>query len=161
MRAEKVPEKDPQFQNAEDIFEKVQLRMLSVARESFTQIFYPGADGLLAADFLMNFADNNYNGEKQIREALKGKQKFTEDVTGETFRRSVNRALHSANDALVRSEKESGDNDHMAVASSRCARLAQRRPCAQGSVARKRRLYREGTIPRANNRRPDPGVVKG
>lgn len=93
MRAEKVPEKDPQFQSAEDIFEKVQMRMLSVARESFTQIFYPGADGLLTADFLMNFADNNYNGEQQVKEALASKQKFTNDIDSDTFRKKCEARL--------------------------------------------------------------------
>ena len=44
---------------------------------------YPTAEKLINADFLMNFNDNNYNGEKQIREVLKQKQKFTED-TGQT-----------------------------------------------------------------------------
>ena len=38
MNAEKISEKDPQFQSARDIAEKVRLRMLSVARESFTQL---------------------------------------------------------------------------------------------------------------------------
>lgn len=47
----------------------------------------------MTADFLMNFTDNNYNGEKQIREALKGKQKFTEDITGDTFRKKCEQRL--------------------------------------------------------------------
>jgi hypothetical protein len=93
MRAEKVPEKDPQFQSAEDISEKVQMRMLSVARESFTQIFYPGADGLLMADFLMNFANNKYNGEQQVKEALASKQKFTNDIDSDTFRKKCEQRL--------------------------------------------------------------------
>ena len=54
---------------------------------------FPQAEKLATADFLMNFTDNNYNGEKQIREALKGKQKFTEDVTGETFRKKCEARL--------------------------------------------------------------------
>ena len=36
-----------------------------------------GGDDLLTADFLMQFTDNDYNGEKQIRQALKAPQKFT------------------------------------------------------------------------------------
>jgi hypothetical protein len=93
MIAEKTPEKDPQFQSARDIAEKVRLRMLSVARESFTQLFYPGPDALLTVDFLMNFADNNYNGEKQVKEALASKQKFTTDIDSDTFRKKCEQRL--------------------------------------------------------------------
>jgi hypothetical protein len=93
MNAEKTPEKDPQFQSARDIAEKVRLRMLSVARESFTQLFYPGPDALLTADFLMNFADNKYNGEQQVKEALASKQKFTNDIDSDTFRKKCEQRL--------------------------------------------------------------------
>ena len=41
----------------------------------------------------MNFTDNNYNGEKQIRDALKAKQKFTEDTSSETFRKKCEQRL--------------------------------------------------------------------
>ncbi|CAN5217344.1 DUF499 domain-containing protein [soil metagenome] len=88
---------DPQRVGAEDMLGKIQLRMLSVARESFTKIYYPGntggEDALLAADFLMNFADNNYNGEQQIRQALAAKQKFTDDTGSDTFRKKCEQRL--------------------------------------------------------------------
>ena len=93
MKADKVPEKDPQFQAAEEILEKIQMRMLSVARESFTQIYYPAADDLFSADFLMNFADNNYNGEAQVKDALNNKQKFTAEIDGDTFRKKCEARL--------------------------------------------------------------------
>ena len=35
----------------------------------------------------MEFRDNNYNGEKQVKDLLLQRQKFTEDVTGDTFRK--------------------------------------------------------------------------
>ena len=41
----------------------------------------------------MQFKDNNYNGEKQIRDTLKAKQKFTEDITSETFRKKCEQRL--------------------------------------------------------------------
>lgn len=41
----------------------------------------------MSADFLMEFTDNEYNGEKQIRELLLQKQKFTLDVADDSFRR--------------------------------------------------------------------------
>lgn len=93
MEAERVPDNDPQKVAAIDMLDKIRFRLLSTARETFTTLFYPQADKLMTADFLMNFTDNNYNGEKQIRDALKGKQKFTEDVTGETFRKKCEQRL--------------------------------------------------------------------
>ena len=47
----------------------------------------------MSADFLMQFTDNNYNGEKQIRDTLKAKQKFTEDIASETFRKKCEQRL--------------------------------------------------------------------
>jgi hypothetical protein len=75
MEAEKVPDNDPQMVAAKDMHDKIRFRLLSTARETFTTLGFPQGEKLATADFLMNFTDNNYNGEKQIRDALKGKQK--------------------------------------------------------------------------------------
>ncbi len=93
MDKEKVPDSDPQRATATDLFDKVKLRLLSAARETFTRLTYPHGDQLMNADFLMNFTGNEYRGEQQVREALKGKQKFTEDVTGDTFRKKCEARL--------------------------------------------------------------------
>ncbi|MDK2973391.1 MAG: hypothetical protein PWP23_3146 [Candidatus Sumerlaeota bacterium] len=92
MDDEKVSEKDAMRVEAQQLTDKIQGQILSAAREAFTRLYYPsfkpGSNeaALLTADFIMNFTDNNYNGEKQIREALKSKQKFTEDTTSDSFR---------------------------------------------------------------------------
>src|ERR1019366_3616099 len=39
--------------------------------------------------FLMKFESNKYNGEDQILQVLKDKQKYTEDVSSETFRKKI------------------------------------------------------------------------
>jgi len=93
MNVEKVPDKDPQRTGALEIFDKIQLRILSSARETFTTLTYPTANQLMSADFRMNFTNNEYRGEKEIREILKKKQKFTEEVTGELFRKKVEAKL--------------------------------------------------------------------
>lgn len=93
MEAQKTPDSDPQFVSAQEMHDAIRLRLLSAARESFTRLHYPGGDGLLVADFLMNFSDNNYNGERQIREALAAKQKFTEDIESDTFRKKCEQRL--------------------------------------------------------------------
>lgn len=91
MDAEKVSENDPQRVLASQLHDTIQLRLLSAARESFTKLHYPHEQGgkpvLLVADFLMQFTGNDYNGEKQIREALKSKMKWTDDISSDTFRK--------------------------------------------------------------------------
>lgn len=41
----------------------------------------------------MRFQGNRYDGEEQVREVLKEKMKFTEDVSGETFRKKCEQRL--------------------------------------------------------------------
>jgi hypothetical protein len=93
MDVEKVPQNDPQRTLGTETQDKIQLQLLSAARETFTTLTYPTADKLMNADFLMNFNDNNYNGEKQIREVLKQKQKFTEDTRGDIFQKKCEARL--------------------------------------------------------------------
>src|SRR5207249_2219877 len=45
------------------------------------------------ADFLMKFESNKYNGEDQILQVLKDKQKYTEDVSSDTFRKKIEARL--------------------------------------------------------------------
>lgn len=93
MDTEGIPASDPQRLTAVDMYDKICARLLSAARETFTTLIYPHMDGLKTADFLMNFTDNNYNGEKQIRDALKNKQKLTEDITSDSFRKKCEERL--------------------------------------------------------------------
>jgi hypothetical protein len=93
MESERVPDNDPQKVAAQELRERIQLRLLSAARESFTALTYPTADRLVTADFTMNFTDNEYNGEKQVRDVLKTKQKFTDEITGDTFRKKCEQRL--------------------------------------------------------------------
>jgi hypothetical protein len=97
LEADKVPSNDPQLIAAHELQDGIQVQLLSAAREAFTRLYYPARQGdkdvLLEADFLMNFSGNEYHGEDQIREALKSKQKFTEDVDTDTFRKKCEQRL--------------------------------------------------------------------
>ena len=93
MEAEGTAANDPQRLAAIEMYDKICNRLLSAGRETFTTLIFPNMDALKTADFLMNFTDNNYNGEKQIRETLKGKQKFTEDITSDSFRKKCEERL--------------------------------------------------------------------
>jgi hypothetical protein len=79
MEADKVPPTDPQFKQADELRDRLLGQFLSAVKETFSTIHYPthqaGKDVLNPADFLMKFESNKYNGEDQILQVLKDKQK--------------------------------------------------------------------------------------
>lgn len=87
MEEEKVAANNPQFEKAMEKLHKVKLELLQASRETFVSLYYPAKNGLMKADFFMEFTGNDYNGERQVRDLLIQRQKFTEDITGETFRK--------------------------------------------------------------------------
>jgi hypothetical protein len=93
MDQEKQPPNDPQRVSALDKLDKIMLSLLSAARETFVTLTYPHIDKLVNADFKMEYSNNQYRGEQQVRETLKTKQKFTEDVSSETFRKKCEARL--------------------------------------------------------------------
>jgi hypothetical protein len=72
-------------------------QFLSAVKETFTTLYYPTRQGsqdvLNPADFLMTFEGNNYRGEDQILQVLEEKQKFTDDVSSDIFRKKVEARL--------------------------------------------------------------------
>ena len=83
---------------AKDLADRIRGNFHSAVRETFTTLWYPPiADQptpmLVNADFSMKFDGNKYSGEQQILDLLKEKQKFTEDVSGETFRKKCEQRL--------------------------------------------------------------------
>ncbi len=93
LTAEGTPANDPQMVQANELQDRIRQNFHSTVRETFTTLWYPTAAGLMSADFAMRFHGNRYDGEEQIRAVLKEKMKFTEDVTGDTFRKKVERRL--------------------------------------------------------------------
>lgn len=97
MMADKVPASDPQFKQADELKDRILTQFLSAVKETFTTIYYPtrqsNNDALNAADFLMKFESNKYNGEDQVLQVLKEKQKYTDDVSSDIFRRKVEQRL--------------------------------------------------------------------
>jgi len=87
MDQEKLPPNDPQRISAQEKLDKILLSLLSAARETFVTLTYPYTESLVSADFRMEYSNNQYKGEQQVRETLKSRQKFTEDVASDTFRK--------------------------------------------------------------------------
>ena len=94
LHEEGVADGDPQMQQARDtLLPRFLAQFHSAIRETFTTLYYPTRDRLSKVDFLMEFRDNHYDGEEQVRQALGGKQKFTNDVANDTFRKKVEQRL--------------------------------------------------------------------
>ncbi len=97
MERDRVPETDPQFRQADELLDRILGQFLSAVKETFSVLHYPTKQGdketLASADFLMKFEGNKYNGEDQIIQVLKDKQKHTEDIASETFRKKVEARL--------------------------------------------------------------------
>jgi hypothetical protein len=93
LQTDKVPDNDPQMAQAKELADRIQQNFHSAVRETFTTLWYPTESGLVDADFRMKFDGNKYSGEQQIIDVLKEKMKFTEDVSGETFRKKCEQRL--------------------------------------------------------------------
>lgn len=93
MIAEGAPDNDPQLVQARELLDRIQTQFLSAIRETFTTLYFPTKDRLMSADFLMEFTNNRYQGEEQIIKTLKDKLKYTEEVSGDLFRKKVEQRL--------------------------------------------------------------------
>jgi hypothetical protein len=84
---DKIPESDTQFQQAQDILHKVELNLLQTSRETFITLYYPTAEGFESSDFKMEFKNNRFDAEEQIRNVLIDVMKFDKNTSSDTFRR--------------------------------------------------------------------------
>jgi hypothetical protein len=100
MDQEKIPANDPQRVSALDKLDKIMLGLLSAAKETFVTLTYPHGDRLVNADFRMEYSNNQYHGEQEVRKTLKDKQKFTEDVASDTFRKKCEARLFTQKSML-------------------------------------------------------------
>lgn len=101
MQEEGVADNDPQMLQARDqLLPRFVAQFHSAIRETFTTLHYPTRDRLATADFLMEFKENRYDGEEQVVKALAAKQKYTEDISGDTFRRKVEARLFTQKSML-------------------------------------------------------------
>lgn len=83
---DELPESDPQYKQASSLFDKINLELLQALRESFVTLYYPKRMGLINDDITMEFEENNFNIEEQIKNLLIDKAKFDTNITGKEFR---------------------------------------------------------------------------
>ncbi len=101
MNEEGVADSDVQMQQARDqLLPRFLAQFHSAIRETFTTLYYPTRDRLAKVDLTMEFRENRYNGEEQVREALASKMKFTTDVESDGFRRRIEARLFTQQSML-------------------------------------------------------------
>jgi hypothetical protein len=92
--AERMASSDQQYRDAENSQDKITLSLRSALQETFTTLVYPGRDNTLrVTDYRIHFENNQFDGEKLIRDTLEQKGKFTTDVSSDTFRKKVEARL--------------------------------------------------------------------
>lgn len=93
LKAEGTADSDPQLAQARDLLDRIQNQFGSALRETFSTVYYPSAQRLMSADFPMEFTANRFDGEDQIIRTLRGKMKYTDEASGETFVKKVEARL--------------------------------------------------------------------
>lgn len=91
--AERLSDKDPQRIQAQTSRDKIILSLRSAIQEAFTTLVYPSKNGFRTTDCRIQFTDNQFDGEKLIRNTLEKVQKFTVEITGDTFRKKCEARL--------------------------------------------------------------------
>lgn len=84
-----ISETDPQYKQATDLFDKINLELISTLRESFVTLYYPKRRGLISDDITMRFDENNYDIEEQIKTLLIDKMKFETDTDDDEFQEKL------------------------------------------------------------------------
>jgi hypothetical protein len=87
LETERISSKDPQFIEADKNLDQIQLSLRSALTETFTTLVYPSRGGFRATDCRIYFEGNNFDGEALIRNTLEKVQKFTKDVSSDSFRK--------------------------------------------------------------------------
>jgi hypothetical protein len=82
-----VTTRDPQRQQANQNLDQITLRLRSAIQETFTTLVYPSMGQLRTTDCRINFQNNQFDGEKLIRDTLTNAKKFETDTNNDTFRR--------------------------------------------------------------------------
>ncbi|PHS35622.1 MAG: glycosyl transferase [Alkaliphilus sp.] len=77
---DKVSNNDSELIQARDLEDKITVKLSSNIRESFITLYFPKKTGLVSKDFKMEFASNQFDAEKQIKDLLIDEMKFTKEI---------------------------------------------------------------------------------
>ncbi|HEY9054567.1 MAG TPA: DUF499 domain-containing protein, partial [Rectinemataceae bacterium] len=83
--ADELPARDPQRLEAQKSLDKIRLGLRSAVQQTFGLVIFPSQGGLRSEPIRLDFENNNYDAERQIRQTLIGVQKFTEEAPSENL----------------------------------------------------------------------------
>ena len=114
MDSEGVTSRDPQRQQANQSLDQITLRLRSAIQETFTTLAYPSMGQLRATDCRIHFQNNQFDGEKLIRDTLTNAKKFETETTSDAFRRKCEERLFQGQKIAKWSEikRRAGMNDN-------------------------------------------------
>jgi len=93
LENDRVSPQDPQYVEADKTLDQIQLSLRSALQETFTTLVYPSRGGFRSTDCRIHFQGNHFDGEALVRDTLERVQKFTTDVSSETFRKKCEARL--------------------------------------------------------------------
>lgn len=93
MDVEGIGNRDPQRQQANQNLDQITLRLRSAIQETFTTLVFPHMGQLRATDCRIHFQNNQFDGEKLVRDTLINARKFETETSTEAFRRKCEQRL--------------------------------------------------------------------
>jgi hypothetical protein len=102
--AERLADNDPQRQRALVSRDKIMLSLRSAIQETFTTLSYPSKNGFRSTDCRIQFQNNQFDGEQLIHDTLEKLQKFTNDISSDTFRKKCEARLFGGQQSAQWSE---------------------------------------------------------
>jgi hypothetical protein len=88
-----ISTRDLQRQQANQNLDQITLRLRSAIQETFTTLVYPSMGQLRTTDCRINFQNNQFDGEKLIRDTLTSAKKFETETSTDAFRRKCEERL--------------------------------------------------------------------
>ena len=101
LKQELVADDDPQWRALDQLKDRIGLQYMAALKESFDQIVYPSIDSALRATGTDLAFAGNQNGEATIRKTLEGAQKFTTQISEDSFRLRAEARLFGSAEAKV------------------------------------------------------------
>lgn len=101
---EELPARDPQRLEAQKSLDKIRLGLRSAVQQTFSLVIFPSSGGLRSETIRLDFENNNYDAERQIKQTLIGVQKFTEEAPSENLIEKIRGRLFDGQNPVIWAE---------------------------------------------------------
>lgn len=104
QEADSINERDPQRVEARNSESRFVLALRSSVQQTFSQVVYPSSNGLRTEQIRFVFDNNNFDAESQIRAALLGVQKFSDEARQELWAEKMKTRLFDSQNPVIWTE---------------------------------------------------------